>query len=337
MINFFLLGGCKHALAFLMWLHRKSEHRSPTEIECYWKKPILGTVGTTKKYIKVTELCKHENPTVNNVLDNSTFLHHIMTKAKEKQIDSQLSGHNFALAEKETYSLSLHQLLIKFLKNKGIFANDFIQFATSQIKKELCSKIEMETKQQSDSLLWHELRYGRITASVIHEAAHCNTKNGSLVQRLLGASKKFDSNEMRRGRYLEKVVIKEIEKEINKKLQECGLILISDFPIFGASPDAIGDNFVVEVKCPSSEKTFVQYISQGNITAKYKAQIHLQMLATKTKRGLFCVADPNFENNKKINLIWENFDQDFILKLINKSMTFWKENVFCKIRDSIIK
>lgn len=28
-------GGCKHAVAFLMWLHRRSEEPSPTETVCY--------------------------------------------------------------------------------------------------------------------------------------------------------------------------------------------------------------------------------------------------------------------------------------------------------------
>lgn len=320
-----------------MWLHRKSEHRSLTEVECYWTKPILGTVGTTKKYIEVTELCKNGISTTDNLLDNSRFLNCIMTKAKEKQIDNQLSRHSFTLTEREMYSLSLHQLLIIFLENKGTSASDFIQFAASQMKNEFCAKIETETKQQRDSLLWHELRYGRITASTLYEASHCKTKDGSFVQRLLGASKKFDSKEMRRGRDLEKVIIKEIENQINKKLKESDFILRSDFPIFGASPDAMGDDFVVEVKCPSSEKTVTQYISHGNITAKYKAQIHLQMLAAKTKKGLFCVADPDFEKNKKINLIWVNFDLDFIFKLIDKSMNFWEENVFHKMKESIMK
>lgn len=112
---------------------------------------------------------------------------------------------------------------------------------------------------------------------------------------------------------------------------------MSDFPIFGASPDAMGDDFVVKVKCPNSEKALAQYISQGNITAKYKAQIHLQMLAAETKKGLFCVADPDFEKNKKINVIWVNFDHDYIFELLDRSMNFWKENVFGKMRDSIMK
>ncbi|KAJ8913990.1 hypothetical protein NQ315_008982 [Exocentrus adspersus] len=67
------------------------------------------------------------------------------------------------------------------------------------------------------------------------------------------------------------------------------------YPIFGASPDAIIDNFVVEIKCPTKEKTVTNYIKSNQIVNKYKAQIHLQMLATEKKKGLFCVADPNFE------------------------------------------
>ncbi|GBP90081.1 hypothetical protein EVAR_27069_1 [Eumeta japonica] len=34
-------GGCKHAIAFLMWLHRRSEEPSCTSVECYWKKSKL--------------------------------------------------------------------------------------------------------------------------------------------------------------------------------------------------------------------------------------------------------------------------------------------------------
>jgi len=95
---------------------------------------------------------------------------------------------------------------------------------------------------------YYNMNFGRITASTIHEAAHCQTKDGCL-KKLLGASKKFDTKEMKRSRSLEKDVrsrkIKEIETKINKKLMKCSFI-IPDFPIFGV--DAIEDEFVLEVK-----------------------------------------------------------------------------------------
>ena len=35
-------GGCKHAIAFLMWLHRRSEEPATTAVKCYWKKSTLS-------------------------------------------------------------------------------------------------------------------------------------------------------------------------------------------------------------------------------------------------------------------------------------------------------
>lgn len=49
------LGGCKHALALIGWLHRRSEEPSPTEQICYWKKSILASIDTSKPYHSDTE------------------------------------------------------------------------------------------------------------------------------------------------------------------------------------------------------------------------------------------------------------------------------------------
>ncbi|KAG4065951.1 hypothetical protein HA402_002694 [Bradysia odoriphaga] len=44
------LGGCKHAIAVVEWLHRRSEEPSPTEEKCYWKKSALATIDPSKPY-----------------------------------------------------------------------------------------------------------------------------------------------------------------------------------------------------------------------------------------------------------------------------------------------
>ena len=46
-------GGSKHAIAFLMWVHRRSEDPSCTSIECYCKKSKLSNVGATLKYMNI--------------------------------------------------------------------------------------------------------------------------------------------------------------------------------------------------------------------------------------------------------------------------------------------
>ena len=38
-------GGCKHAIAFLFWLHRRSSEKAVTKVQCYWTKPRLSNIG----------------------------------------------------------------------------------------------------------------------------------------------------------------------------------------------------------------------------------------------------------------------------------------------------
>ncbi|XP_018577801.1 uncharacterized protein LOC108916086 [Anoplophora glabripennis] len=171
---------------------------------------------------------------------------------------------------------------------------------------------EDATKGQSKSSLWYELRYGRITASKIYEAGNCKTSDGTLVETIIGAHKIRETRAMKRGIKLEKEVLRRVEEELKIKLKPCGIILKREYPIFGASPDAIADDFVVEIKCPNSVKALSNYIKDGLIANKYKAQVHLQMFTAQKQKGLFCIAQPDFETSKKINFLWVNFDKDYV-------------------------
>ncbi|XP_039307968.1 uncharacterized protein LOC120358291 [Solenopsis invicta] len=246
-------GGCKHAIAFLMWIHRKSENPSITEIECYWRRSSLASIGTSKKYIELKEFGKTDVVDTQR-LDNSSFLKAVIHKAKEKQLDSQLSRHNFVLESRKLISLSIHQLLLNFCENGCFSIDKFLDCARKEMSEDLCRMAEELTRYQSDTQIWHELRYGRITASRIYEAAHCKTSNGTFVQQIIGVSKIFESQAMQRGKKLEKEVLieaRKITQLFRNSFKDCGLVLLPLFPILGASPDAIGDDFIVEVKCPS--------------------------------------------------------------------------------------
>ena len=185
----------------------------------------------------------------------------------------------------------------------------------------------MQTRVQSECLLWYELRYGRITASKLHEASKCQTTSGSLVKQIIGAAKMYETKAMERGKVLEKQVFTELTKS-GFVIKKCGLLLNSTIPIFGASPDAIGIDYVVEIKCPISWKCFKTYIFENQITNKYKAQILLQMFAAGKKKGLFCVADPDFEKNKKIHKLWIEFEEKLLDKLLCDATNFWKNNIY---------
>lgn len=65
-------GGSKHAIAFLMWVHRRSEEPSCTSVEYYLMKSKLSMVGTTLKYITSKELSygKPSLPSNSGVFEN---------------------------------------------------------------------------------------------------------------------------------------------------------------------------------------------------------------------------------------------------------------------------
>ncbi len=57
-------GGCKHVIAFLCWLHRRTEDKSRTEVLAYWKKAPLSDVGKNIKTVFATDFAKKKKKPV---------------------------------------------------------------------------------------------------------------------------------------------------------------------------------------------------------------------------------------------------------------------------------
>ncbi|XP_011701495.1 PREDICTED: uncharacterized protein LOC105458122 [Wasmannia auropunctata] len=334
-------GGCKHAIAFLMWTHRRSEEPSPTDVQCYWKKPVLAKVGTAKQFIEAKDLLKTSTSVEPGNIssdEHPSFLQTILHIAKTKNLDSQLSRHHYVTSERHITLISLHFLMIDFVKERKSLADEFMLFAQSRMSEAICEEVNRRTIDQSDNSLWYELRYGRITASKLYECAHCQTPDGTLVNGIIGASKLFYSAQMERGKRLENEVLHVLQNKTGLECYKCGLLLSPMFPVLGASPDAIGDNFIVEIKCPSSDKTFKKFLpSEDTISQKCKAQMQLQMFMAKRKKGLFCVAHPDFESSKNITCLWMDFDEKYTASIIEEVILFWKNHIFPKLLHFIIK
>lgn len=121
---------------------------------------------------------------------------------------------------------SMFNLLLQFVHQVDDHCYDkFKSFSATAITLDVVKTIAEATKAQADSKLWHSMRQGRVTGSRIYEAIHCKTENGSLVQSILGGYKVPETNAIKRGKVLEKVVLKELEKEFGA-IQHTGLILI---------------------------------------------------------------------------------------------------------------
>ena len=54
----------------------------------------------------------------------------------------------------------------------------------------------------------------------------------------------------------------------------------------------------------------------------------LQMHAVNKQKGLFCVEDPKYEQNKILNIVWVDYNETFLRPLLEQASTFWKPSIF---------
>lgn len=313
-------------MAVLAWIHRRTEEPAPTSIACYWKKPKLSEIGKNIKYKKISDVIPSSSVAADVQNDNQqTFLDKVL-KAGKSDTGSHLIKF---FSQSRGQGLSMHHNAVLYDGDKQN-VQAFLNYVSAKLTREACTAACSTTTDQSDNNNWHELRYGRITASIIYEAAHCDTPDGTLVEKILGAQN-FDTIAMKRGRLLEPQVLQKVAIRLNKKINKCGLLLSAKFPQFGASPDGICDDAVIEVKCPMSSKTAKNYYSEDKIKNKFKAQIQLQMLLHEKSKGYFCIADPQFEVNGNILILLENFDENFITAVVKEASVFWSKAIFPKL------
>lgn len=173
-------------------------------------------------------------------------------------------------------NISLHQLALKYREiGTHRCVEEFCEFITNNMTAGDCRQAELNTRGQSLCQDWFELRYGRITASVLYESAKCKTGARSLVETILGASPPIKTRALK---MLEPLVIKEVSTLKKIKIKNAGLFLKTEYLIFGPCPDGISTDYIIEVKYPYKEKTGERCIRQGEIiTNKFYYQMLLQM------------------------------------------------------------
>lgn len=318
-------GGCKHGVAFLLWLHRRSSESSVTSQECYWKASKLSKVGKTDVDIstlfgkRCPKLQDRDESILNMVVDNY----------------KNTNGMLFHFFKEPKYKISIHQLLLNYFKTNGDHsADEFILYGKSEMTYVLCEQAEIETRKQSKAKEWFELRYGRITASIVYEAAKCKTLSDALTKKILGATAPLETDPITRGKKLEPLVLKVIAEKRGLKISEGGLFLKSNYPLFGASPDAITENYAIEIKCPYQDKSVKRYISNGKITEKYWYQLQMQMFFANKQKGIFCIALPTFENDNAVEMIDVDFQEEKLQDILTMCEDFWKNAIYPKLKTS---
>lgn len=90
--------------------------KSPTEVECHWKRPKLSGVGTTLKYITAKSMSKKSIVNIQSEISNKIFLNEAMKLGETHQINCQVGAHNYKLEESFFKMLSIHTAILKFSK-----------------------------------------------------------------------------------------------------------------------------------------------------------------------------------------------------------------------------
>ena len=149
---------------------------------------------------------------------------------------------------------------------------------------------------------WFALRTGKFTASTFKDLFMKETTQGYqdaiykvAFERMTNESpESFTSNWMERGTELEPEAREWYELETYNKVHNGGFFILNDW--VGASPDGlIGDNGLVEIKCPKYS-TIIKYLLDKELPKNYYYQVHGQLLVTDRKWCDFVAYHPKFQN-----------------------------------------
>ena len=161
----------------------------------------------------------------------------------------------------------------------------------------------MSDLQRTDE--WFKDRMGRVTASqfsrLITPTGKPSTSAEGYINEILAQifTKKlpesFTNAHIERGIELEPHALAWFEFETDIEVTESGFIKHPELEA-GCSPDGlIGDNGGIEIKCPAPH-THIQYLKDGVLPAKYKAQVQGSMWVTGRDHWWFLSYQPDMKN-----------------------------------------
>jgi YqaJ-like viral recombinase domain len=251
--------------------------------------------------------------------------------------------------------LSMHKLAFDFAKysrQDELSFQDFLVSLRSSHSPLAISEAEEASRTQSKSVVWFELRFCRMSASIANACSNAGLAAETpaakedehyALAKLFGAKEvKKQTRAMKRGLKLEDSVVKCLSQFLQTTIKPCGTFISHQYPVFSASPDGIGDDFAVEVKCPSKTSTVCNYILKDGKSPSKKVlvQMLLQLWITKKPRGYLAVAKPQFEKSKdaKDLILTEVYFadyKDFFDDLIRNSLAFYEKKVFPRLLESV--
>ncbi|XP_062535323.1 uncharacterized protein LOC134204525 isoform X2 [Armigeres subalbatus] len=356
---------CSHVSAMLYYLanlHAQSIDRrvTVTDLPAYWKQPpkrIREDLYNKVENISYGKQTKrwYDAPPSRPREDIETLLKELKSNGSNLLVlHSMCDGDQFCCSQCET-----RMIPDEIFTNKNILLqNNFeVEHETKTLQElrdvaatklfrlnsEDIRRVERLTQSQYQSELWHWVRIGRITASIMKHVVCASNEFPPPKLTTLKAIchpylKTFQTPALTYGRKNEPIARDELIKLWKHNHEEgiistCGIFLSADHPFLAASPDAIGScrccgKFTVEIKCPfrlshthldrqltiedlaTKPNSFVRF-KNGIIELaqehEYYYQIQAQIFLTNSDFGLcmiWCKTETNIIKITKNENVW---------------------------------
>jgi putative phage-type endonuclease len=156
---------------------------------------------------------------------------------------------------------------------------------------------------------WHQKRLGKLTSSRYENmmqkgkgekrfGTECMKYVYEKVAELLtNAPHVVESQAMTWGSNMEAEAIKKYEEETGNKVTPADFIEFGEFA--GGTPDGlVGDDGIIEVKCPFNPANHIEYILSNKVPDKYLFQVQGNMMVTSRKWCDFISYDPRVNEDK---------------------------------------
>jgi len=176
---------------------------------------------------------------------------------------------------------------------------------------------------------WLQARLGCVTASRANDvcAAETTAAYQNYLWQLVAeretqkAEDSYINADMQRGTEMEPVARAAYEAHTGTFVTQTGFWLHPEVPFFGASPDGLAGDGLIEIKCPRTS-THLRYKSEGKVPTQYKRQMMCQLLCTGKKWVDFISFDNRVRDSKQLFIVRFEPKQPEMDELLEKLQSF---------------
>lgn len=148
-----------------------------------------------------------------------------------------------------------------------------------------------------------------------------------IVQRMLGVHDDYVSYEMQWGIDNEPEAIERYQVETSSTVEAKSRIIHEDYEYISGEPDGlVGEDGIIEVKCPNSSNHFKNLLNAEQVT-QYRWQIQGYLWLTGRKWCDFVSYDPRYPEKYQISINRVVRDDDMISQLEDRCQLFWSDLV----------